>query len=173
MKADPFSGCLFVFRNRRATAIKALVYDGQGYWLLHKRLSAGRFRFWRQRVTATAIPGTRCRSISALTISSILDGSTCPAAICDASSTATQIEGTFAKVLSGLITRYPLIFRDARLDRGSKYEFHYCGSLIASLPTEIQFERQLDLSGGVGAADLSEIYRRTAGRSAVKISLVE
>ncbi|MFQ5744829.1 MAG: IS66 family insertion sequence element accessory protein TnpB [Acidobacteriota bacterium] len=46
LKADPFSGCLFVFRNRRATAIKILVYDGRGFWLSHKRLSAGKFRFW-------------------------------------------------------------------------------------------------------------------------------
>jgi transposase len=43
---DPFSGAVFVFRNRPGTAIKALVYDGQGFWLCHKRLSAGRFRFW-------------------------------------------------------------------------------------------------------------------------------
>ena len=43
---DPFSGCVFVFRNRRATAVKVLVYDGQGFWLCHKRLSTGRFRFW-------------------------------------------------------------------------------------------------------------------------------
>jgi transposase len=46
LKADPFSGCLFVFRNRRATAVKVLVYDGQGFWLCQKRLSSGRFRFW-------------------------------------------------------------------------------------------------------------------------------
>ena len=25
--ADPFSGCLFIFRSRRATAIKVLAYD--------------------------------------------------------------------------------------------------------------------------------------------------
>ncbi len=43
---DPFSGTVFVFRNRRRTAIKALVFDGQGYWLCQKRLSSGRFRFW-------------------------------------------------------------------------------------------------------------------------------
>jgi len=43
---DPFSGCVFVFRNRARTAIKVLVYDGQGYWLCQKRLSTGRFRFW-------------------------------------------------------------------------------------------------------------------------------
>jgi transposase len=44
--ADPFSGTVFVFRNRRATAIKLLVYDGQGFWLCQKRLSIGRFRWW-------------------------------------------------------------------------------------------------------------------------------
>lgn len=43
---DPFEGTVFVFRNRRATAIKALVYDGQGFWLCQKRLSQGRFRWW-------------------------------------------------------------------------------------------------------------------------------
>ena len=46
LQHDPFSGWVFVFRNRRATAIKALVYDGQGFWLCHKRLSSGRFRWW-------------------------------------------------------------------------------------------------------------------------------
>jgi hypothetical protein len=46
LRADPFSGAAFVFRNRRATAIKILLYDGQGFWLAHKRLSAGRFRWW-------------------------------------------------------------------------------------------------------------------------------
>jgi transposase len=44
--SDPFSGAVFVFRNRRASAVKLLVYDGRGYWLCHKRLSSGRFRFW-------------------------------------------------------------------------------------------------------------------------------
>jgi transposase len=46
LKEDPFSGCVFVFRNRSAKAIKVLVYDGQGYWLALKRLSTGRFRWW-------------------------------------------------------------------------------------------------------------------------------
>ena len=43
---DPLRGALFAFRNRRATAVKVLVYDGQGYWLCQKRLSMGRFRWW-------------------------------------------------------------------------------------------------------------------------------
>ncbi len=46
LKADPFCGWLFVFGNRRRTAIKGLVYDGQGFWCCQKRLSSGRFRFW-------------------------------------------------------------------------------------------------------------------------------
>ena len=46
LRSDPFSGTVFVFRNRRATSIKLLIYDGQGFWLCAKRLSTGRFRFW-------------------------------------------------------------------------------------------------------------------------------
>lgn len=46
LQADPFSGCLLVFRSRRGTAIRILVYDGQGFWLAQKRLSQGRFRWW-------------------------------------------------------------------------------------------------------------------------------
>ena len=46
LSADPFSGCLFIFRSRRGTAIKLLTYDGQGFWLATKRLSKGRFKWW-------------------------------------------------------------------------------------------------------------------------------
>ena len=46
LSTDPFSGCLFVFRSKRAASIKVLVYDGQGFWLATKRLSKGRFRWW-------------------------------------------------------------------------------------------------------------------------------
>ena len=46
LAADPFSGCLFVFRSRSATSLKILVYDGLGFWLAQKRLSKGRFVWW-------------------------------------------------------------------------------------------------------------------------------
>lgn len=46
LKSDPFSGAVFVFRNRRKTAVKLLVYDGQGFWLCTKRLSVGKFKYW-------------------------------------------------------------------------------------------------------------------------------
>ena len=31
LQDDPFSGALFVFRNRRRTSVKLLCYDGQGF----------------------------------------------------------------------------------------------------------------------------------------------
>jgi len=46
VKEDPFCGALFLFRNRKRSAIKGLIYDGQGFWLWMKRLSQGRFRYW-------------------------------------------------------------------------------------------------------------------------------
>ncbi len=54
LRQDPFSGGVFVFRNRPATALKVLIYDGQGFWLCHKRLSCGRFRWWPASSTAAA-----------------------------------------------------------------------------------------------------------------------
>ena len=37
---EPMSGAVFVFRNRRGSAIKLLADDGQGFWLCHTRLLA-------------------------------------------------------------------------------------------------------------------------------------
>ena len=62
LQQDPFAGAVFVFRNRRGTAIKALVYDGQGFWLCHKRLSKGRFRWWPSAASRPSAPPRRCRS---------------------------------------------------------------------------------------------------------------
>ena len=46
LDADPFSGCLFIFRSRSGKAIRILAYDGQGFWIATKRLSKGRFKWW-------------------------------------------------------------------------------------------------------------------------------
>ena len=46
---DPLDGYILVFRNRRKTAIKILIYDGQGFWLCQKRLSQGTFAWWPTR----------------------------------------------------------------------------------------------------------------------------
>ena len=65
LREDPFSGCVFVFRNRRATAIKLLVYDGQGFWLCQKRLSKGRFGWWPKSV-AEALRELEARELQLL-----------------------------------------------------------------------------------------------------------
>lgn len=49
---NPIEGAIYVFRNRSATALKLLAYDGQGYWLAMKRLSQGRFTWWPQSTDA-------------------------------------------------------------------------------------------------------------------------
>ncbi len=46
LQQEPYSGAAFVFRNRRATAVKILIYDGLGYWLCLRRFSRGRLRWW-------------------------------------------------------------------------------------------------------------------------------
>ena len=55
LEGDPFSGNVFVFRNRKKTAIKLLVYDGQGFWLLHKRLSKGKFSWWPEKFDSVSV----------------------------------------------------------------------------------------------------------------------
>jgi transposase len=54
LDGDPFSGSVFIFRNRSGTGVKILVYDGRGFWLCHKRLSSGRFRFWPSAMEGAA-----------------------------------------------------------------------------------------------------------------------
>ena len=65
LKQDPFKGTVFVFRNRRATAIKVLVYDGQGFWLCQKRLSEKRFRWWPSLKKDTSQEDCQVKSIAA------------------------------------------------------------------------------------------------------------
>lgn len=44
--SEPRSGVLFVFINRSKTMIRILAYDGNGFWLMTKRLSTGKFPCW-------------------------------------------------------------------------------------------------------------------------------
>lgn len=46
LQTDPMSGAVFIFGSRNRKSLKILVYDGQGFFLCQKRLSAGRFNWW-------------------------------------------------------------------------------------------------------------------------------
>lgn len=63
---DPFCGTVFVFRNKRKTSIKALVYDGQGFWLCQKRLSAGKFKHWPGAVYGEGLSELAAHELSIL-----------------------------------------------------------------------------------------------------------
>ena len=67
LQHDPFTGAVFIFRNRRATAVKVLMYDGQGFWLCHKRLSQGRFPWWPS-VTAGSTQALAAHQLAVLLV---------------------------------------------------------------------------------------------------------
>lgn len=46
LSVNPRSGTVFVFINRNKTMVRALSYDGTGFWLMTKRLSKGKFQQW-------------------------------------------------------------------------------------------------------------------------------
>lgn len=43
LATNPRTGTLFVFINCNKTMVRALVYDNNGFWLMTKRLSKGKF----------------------------------------------------------------------------------------------------------------------------------
>jgi transposase len=45
LELDPFTGCLFVFCNRRRTTVKVLFWDRNGFALYQKRLERDRFKW--------------------------------------------------------------------------------------------------------------------------------
>lgn len=53
LTADPVSGHIFLFLNRRRTQVKLLVWTRGGFTIVHKRLERGRFTF-PERVTEDA-----------------------------------------------------------------------------------------------------------------------
>lgn len=66
LKADPYSGHLFVFRGRRGDLVKIIWWDGQGACLFSKRLEKGRF-VWPSMADGKV-------TLSAAQVSMLLDG---------------------------------------------------------------------------------------------------
>lgn len=46
LREAPFAGTVFAFANKRKTAVKVLVFDGNGFWLIIKRFSKGKLLWW-------------------------------------------------------------------------------------------------------------------------------
>lgn len=69
LAADPISGHVFLFLNRRRTQVKLLLWTRGGFTIVHKRLERGRFTF-PDRVTAK----TACVQIDAHELAMLLEG---------------------------------------------------------------------------------------------------
>lgn len=66
---NPRSGTLYVFINRRATMVRILAYDTNGYWLMTKRLSQGRYHGWpRVGEAVSALQAVQLRQLLAGTL---------------------------------------------------------------------------------------------------------
>ena len=53
---DPFTNTLFLFCGRRGDRIKALYWEGNGFFLLYKRLESSSFQWPRKESEAKALP---------------------------------------------------------------------------------------------------------------------
>ena len=70
MDEDPLSGHLFIFFNRQKNRVKVLWWDRTGFFLLAKRLEAGRFTFPESASTSTG----RVFCISSPELALVLEG---------------------------------------------------------------------------------------------------
>lgn len=67
--ADPLSGHLFVFMNRRANRLKVLLWQPSGYLLLYKRLERGRFK-----LPHAPLPGRRHLEMEPCDLALMMEG---------------------------------------------------------------------------------------------------
>lgn len=60
IEKDPFSGMIFIFKNRTGSSIRTLAYDGQGFWMCTKRLSRGKFHWWPENASEVGMTIRAC-----------------------------------------------------------------------------------------------------------------
>lgn len=68
LKADPLSGHLFVFRNKRSDRVKLLYWDEDGFVIIYKRLEQGTFHW------PSPQPGQCSVKVRAAELAMLLDG---------------------------------------------------------------------------------------------------
>lgn len=61
LKLDPYSKALFLFCGRRCDRIKGLLWEGDGFLLLYKRLDNGRFQWPRNETEALLLTPQQIR----------------------------------------------------------------------------------------------------------------
>lgn len=61
LRLDPYSSALFLFCGRRSDRIKGLLWEGDGFVLLYKRLDNGRFQWPRNEREARLLTPQQTR----------------------------------------------------------------------------------------------------------------
>ena len=61
LRLDPFCKALFLFCGRRCDRIKGLLWEGDGFLLLYKRLDNGRFQWPRSETEAVKLTSQQIR----------------------------------------------------------------------------------------------------------------
>ena len=61
LKSDIYSKAVYLFCGRNNTKMKALVWDGDGFLLLYKRLDNGRFQWPRNETEARKLTSQQLR----------------------------------------------------------------------------------------------------------------
>ena len=59
--ADVYSRAVFLFCGRNSTRLKALVWDGDGFLIMYKRLDNGRYRWPRNETEAKQLSAQQLR----------------------------------------------------------------------------------------------------------------